>query len=46
MISKYPKRIKLYKKNNILNYFDYYLSDGRSSLECGISLYNLQELQY
>ena len=44
MISKYPKKIKLYKKkNNILNYFDYYLSDGRSSLECGISLYNLQE---
>ena len=43
MISKYPKKIILYKKkNNILNFFDYYLSDGRSSLEYGISLYNLQ----
>ena len=43
MISKYPKKITLYKKKNkILNNFDYYLNDGRSSLECGISLYNLQ----
>ena len=41
MINKYPVKIILDKKNNILESFDYYFNDGRSALEYGVNLYGL-----
>ena len=43
MINKYPYKINVEKKNNILDNFDYYFSHGRTSLKYGIEIYNLSK---